>query len=34
MGYTFQDERGVQMEMAIKHKDFIEDDAEEGGKQG
>lgn len=29
IGYTFQDKDGNQMEQALKHKDFIEDDDEE-----
>ena len=26
IGYTFQDKNGTQMECALKHKDFIEDE--------
>ena len=26
IGYTFQDREGTQMEVALKHKDFIEDE--------
>lgn len=29
IGYTFQDKNGNQLECALKHKDFIEEDEDE-----
>lgn len=28
IGYTYQDKNGTQMEVALKHGDYIEDDEE------